>query len=124
MNEETLFPTEVFDSLPPESAPVETESPVAETTEPATEPATEPVADDPGEQETTVPETLAQVIVDSIDETEATETTEVTETTETVAIALDDVVNLTAESTSILANIILCGALMVVGVLCGIRFWR
>ena len=48
--------------------------------------------------------------------------TEPAATEETVEVI--DYTPVIAESTCILANIILCGALMVVGVLCGIRFWR
>lgn len=122
MNEETVFPTEVYDSVSTEPSAVETESPVVETTEPevteTTVPVTIPATEETEPSETVAPETLPQVILDYIAETEPTETTETNE------IIMDDLVDLTAESTSILANIILCGALMIVGVLCGIRFWR
>ena len=122
MNEETVFPAEVPGSEFNEPAAAETESPVVETTEPAvtetTVPVTIPVTEEAEPPETVAPETLPQVILDYIAETEPTEATETNE------ILLDDLVDLTAESTSILANIILCGALMIVGVLCGIRFWR
>lgn len=122
MNEETVFFTEVYDSVSTEPSAVETESSVVETTEPevaeTTVPVTIPATEATEPAETVAPETLPQVILDYIAETEPTETTETNE------ILMDDLVDLTAESTSILANIILCGALMIVGVLCGIRFWR
>lgn len=35
-----------------------------------------------------------------------------------------DAAQLFADATSVVANVILCAALLVAGVLCGIRFWR
>lgn len=53
------------------------------------------------------------------------ETTEPKETESTEAIVLvEEFTPIIAESTSLLANVILCGALMIVGVLVGIRLWR
>ena len=115
MNEETVFPTEVYDSVSTEPSAVETESLVSETTETESYEVTETetsVATEP------VTETLPHVIQEYIEETQPVETMA------TEQILIDDLVDLTAESTSILANIILCGALMIVGVLCGIRMWR
>ena len=115
MNEETLFPDAVPDSVPAEPAAVETESSVTETTETEFYEVTEPETSEATEA---VTETLPQVIQEYIEETQPVETME------TEQILMDDLVDLTAESTSVLANIILCGALMIVGVLCGIRLWR
>lgn len=44
--------------------------------------------------------------------------------TETPSAADVDAVQLFADATSVLSNVILCAALVVAGVLCGIRFWR
>lgn len=53
------------------------------------------------------------------------ETTEPEETESTEALVLvEEFTPIIAESTSLLANVILCGALMIVGVLVGIRLWR
>lgn len=46
------------------------------------------------------------------------------ETTETTAVVQVEFIPVVAESTNILSNVILCAALMIVGVLCGIRLWR
>ena len=50
---------------------------------------------------------------------------ELTEAFTEVPSAADvDAVQLFADATSVLSNVILCAALVVAGVLCGIRFWR
>jgi len=53
---------------------------------------------------------------------ESLEVTESTEATETVVIV--DYTPVIMDATSSLANIILCGALMIVGVLCAFQFWE
>lgn len=88
----------------------------------------------------TVPElvtepTQAETTPETIEATEAPETVpEVTEEVyeyipesqveETTGVVMIDYTPIIAEQTSIVVNVILCGALMVVGVLCGIRLWR
>lgn len=120
MNEETVLPTEVPDSVPTEPAAVETEGVDSETSDPtATE--TEP-EELPGSVEGTVFESLPAETLEYVVDLEPTETTEIVETTEVVVQV--DYTPAFAEATSIIANIILCGCLMIVGTLCGIRFWR
>ena len=128
MNEETVFPSEVPDSVPTEPAAVETESFDTESTEStiASEPETLPDEVVPTEEipETTeadIPETTEDLSwYIEYEETEPEET--IPETTETAVIL--EYAPVIAESTSIVANFILCGALMIVGVLVGIRLWR
>lgn len=120
MNDETVFPTEVQDSVPSESAAVETEGSDQETTAP-TQAATEP--------EESIPETTGYFVPDVTDAywESLPEVTEVEETVLATTEAVVEVIDYTpalAEATSIIANIILCGCLMIVGTLCGIRFWR
>jgi hypothetical protein len=131
VNEETLYSAEVLDSESTEPAPTETEASDLEAPETtaATEPETLPAEVEPTEEipETTeadIPETTEYYIPETTEDTawytEPEET--IPETTEAVVIL--EYTPVIAESTSIIANIILCGALMIVGVLVGIRLWR
>lgn len=110
MNDETVSATEILDSVPTEPAPQETQSVPAETPEtfPSSVESTEEAPDTTEndsleiglEQEEIIPETLELVLT------------------------VQEYTQITAESTSVLANVYLCGALMIVGVLVGIRLWR
>ena len=82
-----------------------------------TEASTEPVQVVETEAEQSeATETTTPVYTESLDATEATEMTETVEVVDYRATI--------TESTSVLANIILCAALMIVGVLVAFRFWE
>lgn len=137
MNEETVLPTAASDSGPAEPSAVADESLPAETVPTTEPPAVTDAPTEPSEEPTvettvaTTPEpTVETTVVTEPEETEEyfetlepEETMEVTETTE-VVVELEPYIPAIAEATSVVANIILCGALMIVGALCGIRLWR
>lgn len=127
MDEETIIPPETLDSVSTEPPADPTESTAAEIV-PETEPSTVP-------EETTI-ETTVEAPGDFIpDVTDVQDDyywddipndLDPEETTETIAEVVEviDYTPAIGEATSIIANIILCGALMIVGVLTGIRLWR
>lgn len=127
MNEETIIPPETLDSVSTEPPADPTESTAAETV-PETEPSTVPeettvetTVDAPGDFIPDVTDVQDDYYWDTVPGDADTE-----ETTETVAEVVEviDYMPAFAEATTIIANIILCGCLMIVGALCGIRLWR
>lgn len=122
MDEPTVLPTEtetVPATEPPAVETEETYGPEADdaVTEPPTVPetaeTTEPEATEtaPEQTETEAPETEPE-------ETEAYE--DIPETTEVVAVEYVEVIE---NSTGILANVILCAALILVGFFAAMKFW-
>ena len=127
MDEETIIPPETQGSVSTEPPADPTESTAAETV-PETEPSTVPeettvetTVDAPGDFIPDVTDVLDDYYWDDIPNDLDPE-----ETTETIAEVVEviDYTPAIGEATSIIANIILCGALMIVGALCGIRLWR
>ena len=119
MDDETVLPTEVSDSIPTEPAAVETEGSDTENTAP-TVTETEP--------EESIPEATVDIVPDVTDgyfwDTLPGEVEETVPETTVTVIEVIDYTPVIGDATSVVANIILCGALMIVGTLTGIRLWR